>query len=97
MYALSIKWYIIRSCQRFFRYVVYDLLYLGNADGLGKTRRDEAFLSANYLGIRHSNVFVMDHELLRDGFLSNWPVNIISEIVIQCSMEFKPDLVNYPH
>ncbi|KAF8650899.1 hypothetical protein AX16_005046 [Volvariella volvacea WC 439] len=54
---------------------------VGNADGLGRTRRKEFEKSTHVLGIPKDNVFILDHALLQDDILSDWDPIAIARVI----------------
>lgn len=57
-------------------------LSTGDYDGLGSTRRVELLKSADCYNIDRNRVHVIDHENLRDGKDSNWPPELIRDIIL---------------
>ena len=57
-------------------------LSTGDFDGLGSKRRAELLKSADCYKIDRNRVNVIDHALLRDGKESNWPPEIIRDLII---------------
>ena len=53
----------------------------GNFDGLGKIREKELIASGAVLGISKDNIFIVDHEELKDGPNESWPKELIAGIV----------------
>lgn len=57
-------------------------LSTGGFDGLGSTRRIELLKSADYYGISRDCVKIIDHSDLQDGKESDWPQELISELIL---------------
>ena len=57
-------------------------LSTGNYAGLGQIRRQELLLSADNYSISREHVHVVDHELLQDGMLNNWPAEVVRDVVL---------------
>ncbi|TFK67147.1 LmbE-like protein [Pluteus cervinus] len=54
---------------------------VGNADGLGFTRRDELQQSLNVLGVSKEKSWVVDHPQLQDNFTAIWDSHIIADTI----------------
>ncbi|KDQ10283.1 hypothetical protein BOTBODRAFT_36393 [Botryobasidium botryosum FD-172 SS1] len=57
------------------------VLSVGNADGLGDTRRREVEESYGVLGVRLDRVAVMDHPQLQDDITRAWDASVIAELI----------------
>lgn len=57
-------------------------LSTGDYDGLGSTRRVELLKCADCYYIDRNRVHVIDHQKLQDGKESNWPPELIRDIVM---------------
>lgn len=68
-------------------------LSTGNADGFGSTRTKELKKCLSLYNIEMSNVHVFDHPSLQDGMDSDWPVNVICEMVFNTIKLTNPSTV----
>ncbi|KAJ3535016.1 hypothetical protein NMY22_g6675 [Coprinellus aureogranulatus] len=61
---------------------LYSLcLSLGNADGLGGTRRDELFRSLDVLGVDADKRWIVDHPDLQDNITALWDPVVIADVI----------------
>jgi N-acetylglucosaminylphosphatidylinositol deacetylase len=68
-------------------------LSTGNDQGLGDKRRLELIKSCALYGISRTHVRVIDHVDLQDGMNVDWPLPIISDIVVDMAREVRPSLI----
>jgi len=57
------------------------VLSVGDADGLGDTRRREAKESYEMLGVQPGRVAVIDHPQLQDDITRPWDASVIAEVI----------------
>lgn len=63
--------------------VVYLLcLSTGANYGMGKIRKNELYKACRVLGIREENIIIQNHTLLPDAMDVNWPIDLVSQIVL---------------
>lgn len=62
----------------------------GNYEGLGETRAKELIKSAAMHGIKYEDVHIINIPELQDGMHTNWPVDIVADIVVQTSRSIDP-------
>uniref|UniRef100_A0ACD5XAZ0 Uncharacterized protein n=1 Tax=Avena sativa TaxID=4498 RepID=A0ACD5XAZ0_AVESA len=55
---------------------------LGNADGLGDTRKAELYNACSALKIPADQVTVLDHQKLQDGFHEKWDHGLLAELTM---------------
>jgi N-acetylglucosaminylphosphatidylinositol deacetylase len=66
-------------------------LSAGNADGLGETRKKELVESASTLGVRRTDVFILDDDRFVDGMDKNWSATEIAKLLTEA---FAPALAS---
>src|SRR2546421_12476804 len=66
-------------------------LSAGNADGLGETRKKELVESALKLGVRRTDVFILDDDRFVDGMDKNWSATEIAKLLAEA---FAPALAS---
>jgi len=71
----------IRSLVRSGVMVFSLCLSVGNADGLGETRRGELQKSLRVLGIPPTHSAVVDHPRLQDNITQMWDSDLVAEVV----------------
>ncbi|KAF3323142.1 N-acetylglucosaminyl-phosphatidylinositol de-N-acetylase-like isoform X2 [Carex littledalei] len=54
---------------------------VGNADGLGNTRRQELYGACTVFNIPREQIQILDHQNLQDGFNNKWEPHILSQII----------------
>jgi len=65
----------------------------GNANGLGEIRKKELRKAANIYNIEAKNIHIVDHAKLQDGMSNDWPVEVVSEVIVDFVHKLKPDLI----
>ncbi|KAJ4851489.1 hypothetical protein Tsubulata_026239 [Turnera subulata] len=56
-------------------------LSIGNADGMGNTRKEELYQACAVLKVPLQQVKVLDHPNLQDGFGQKWDKNLLAKII----------------
>lgn len=65
----------------------------GNAEGLGKIREQELYHACSILGIQSNDIYLVNNMKLLDGMTTHWPIDIVSDIVMEYLVKISPDLV----
>ncbi|KAH9886461.1 putative deacetylase LmbE-like domain-containing protein [Cubamyces lactineus] len=68
-------------------------LSVGNADGLGYTRRQELVQSLDVLGIEEGRRWVVDRSDLQDNFTAQWEPEVISDVLKPYVLEHRIDAI----
>jgi len=68
-------------------------LSTGNFEGLGSVRKKELIKSASLYGIGYEDVHIIDSPDMQDGMMNNWPVETISNTVIEFIQRVNPCVV----
>jgi N-acetylglucosaminylphosphatidylinositol deacetylase len=67
----------------------------GNDEGLGTLRREELFKCGEFFSVKKENITIVRHPQLVDGMRTNWPSEIVSEIVLNHMKLVEPDIVRF--
>jgi N-acetylglucosaminylphosphatidylinositol deacetylase len=65
----------------------------GNDEGLGAVRSEELIKCGELFSIRKENITIIRHPQLLDGMRTNWPSEVVSEIVLNHIKFVEPDIV----
>ncbi|RYG92513.1 hypothetical protein EON65_59060, partial [archaeon] len=68
-------------------------LSTGNAEGLGEVRVGELYAAAALFGLDRAHVTVVDHPSLQDGMNTQWPVEVVADMVLQQARRLSAQLV----
>ncbi|KIJ05126.1 hypothetical protein PAXINDRAFT_93861, partial [Paxillus involutus ATCC 200175] len=61
---------------------IYSLtLSVGDAEGLGETRKEELSRSLDVMGIDHDKRWVIDHPMLQDNMTLQWDASVIAVVI----------------